>query len=202
MRSRTPSVDLSLEPLQLERQRRPGVAHELPRRHEPGRPGRAAHDERRRAGDQRAVEVEERGARPAADHAAVRASARALPAASCSMSSSVSISLVHGARLGGGLLRARAAVDGSRRRTVDSASASAVGEVVRHTLRDAEPAGDRGRGVAARRARPPARRAARPGRRRRRARRRTRARRRRRRRTRRAARRGRRRRACRCTTVS
>ena len=45
-----------------------GIAHELRRRHQPGRPRRRGHHEHRRAGDQRAVEVEERRARTSTRH--------------------------------------------------------------------------------------------------------------------------------------
>ena len=65
MRSRTPSVVLSLAPRSLKRDGRAGVAQELAGRHQPGGRAPCAHHERRRPGDQRAVEVEERRARTA-----------------------------------------------------------------------------------------------------------------------------------------
>ena len=196
MRSRTPSVVRSLEPFSLKASAEPASRTNW---RVGTRPAERAVRPMMNA-DEPAISVRSRSKNaalgPAADHAAVRVGVGRRVGlgrlVQLDVVEAVGL-LTHGARLEGGLLRVRAARHGSPW----SAAGFGGRQVVRHTSRDAEPPGDRGRGVAARRAgrqllaerRPHARRPSAPRRRR--------ERRRRRRRTRRAARRARRRRACR-----
>ena len=68
MRSRTAADLSSLGPAHLEQHRRHTVASELAGPEQPGTSRRGGEHERRRAGDQRAIEVEERRARPTRRH--------------------------------------------------------------------------------------------------------------------------------------
>ena len=134
MRSRTPSVVRSLDPRSLNASAAPASRTNWRVGTRPAERGRRGQDERRRAGDQRAVEVEERRARAGADHLAVLAHG-VVPA-----------SLDRRPRRGGrrsrlASSRAEASGRGSSA-TVVVVAPGRLGhrEVVRHTAGHAEPA--------------------------------------------------------------